>query len=95
MAILPFLPFCCHARQKDRTVILFKILINPDTHVAKWQIAKWCNAPQTDGPCANDLLYNRQVRSCILPELIRDIPLEKNQVDMRRQEIKGRIGRTS
>ena len=41
-------------------------------------LAEYCNAPRADGPCINALFYNRQVRSCILPELQRDVPIEQN-----------------
>ena len=58
-------------------------------------LAEWANAPRADGPCVNDLFYNRQVRSCILPELIREVPVEINQMERRKQEIKGRAERTT
>ena len=58
-------------------------------------MAEWANAPRADGPCVNDLFYNRQVRSCILPELIREVPVEINQMERRKQEIKGRAERTT
>ena len=57
-------------------------------------LAEYCNAPRADGPCINDLFYNRQVRSCVLPELQREVPIEQNQRERREQEIKGRIERT-
>ena len=57
-------------------------------------LAEYCNAPRADGPCINDLFYNRQVRSCVLPELQREVPIEQNQRERRQQEIKGRIERT-
>ena len=58
-------------------------------------LAEWANAPRADGPCVNDLFYNRQVRSCILPELLREVPVEINQQERRKQEIKGRADRTT
>ena len=57
-------------------------------------LAEYCNAPRADGPCINDLFYNRQVRSCVPPELQRDVPIEQNQRERRQQEIKGRLERT-
>ena len=46
--------------------------------------------------CIRDsLFYNRQVRSCILPELLRDVPVAENREERRKQEIKGRAERTT
>ena len=58
-------------------------------------LSEWANAPRADGPCVNDLFYNRQVRSCILPELLRDVPVAENREERRKQEIKGRAERTT
>ena len=42
-------------------------------------LAEYCNAPKADSPSINNLLYNRQVRSCIFPELQREVGKENNQ----------------
>ena len=57
-------------------------------------LAEYCNAPRADGPCINDLFYNRQTRSCISPELQREVQIEENQKERRHQETKGRVERT-
>ena len=57
-------------------------------------LTKYCNAPRADGPCINDLFYNRQTRSCISPELQREVQIEENQKERRHQETKGRVERT-
>ena len=57
-------------------------------------LTEYCNAPRADGPCINDLFYNRQTRSCVSPKLQREVQIEEKQRERRRQEIKGRVERT-
>ena len=57
-------------------------------------LAEYCNAPRADGPCINDLSYNRQGRSCISPEPQREVLNEENRRERKHQKIKGRVERT-
>ena len=50
--------------------------------------------PRADGPSCSELFFSRQVRSGVLPQLVREVPVEQNRVDRREQEIEGRIQRT-
>ena len=57
-------------------------------------LSQWRICPRADGPSCSELFFSRQVRSGILPQLVREVPVEQNRVDRREQEIDGRIHRT-
>ena len=44
----------------------------------KGALSEYCNAPRADSPSINDLFFNRQVRSCIMPELQRKVYMKEN-----------------
>ena len=38
---------------------------------------EYCKDPRADGPSINDLFFNREVRSCIMPELQREVDIDR------------------
>ena len=57
-------------------------------------LAEWRMAPRADGPSCSELFFSRKLRSSILPEILKEAPVEQNRVDRREQEILGRVERT-
>ena len=57
-------------------------------------LAEWRMAPRADGPSCSELFFSRRLRSSMLPEIMKEAPVEQNRVDRREQEILGRVERT-
>ena len=58
-------------------------------------LAEWRNCPRADGPSCSELFFSRQVRSAVLPQLLREVQVEQNRADRREQEIAGRVKRST
>ena len=62
-----------------------------------WALAlsEWRNCPTVSGPSPAQLFYSRQVRSCVLPELIQETEVTNNMLDRRLREREDRFNRVT
>ena len=62
-----------------------------------WAFAysEWRNAPTGEGHSPAQFFYGRQVRSCILPELIKMLDVQKMAENQRQQEANKRYKRVT
>ena len=62
-----------------------------------WALAlsEWRNCPTASGPSPAQLFYSRQVRSCVLPELIQETEVTNNMLDRRIRERESRFTRVT
>ena len=58
-------------------------------------LSEWRNCPTVSGPSPAQLFYSRQVRSCVLPELIQETEVTNNMLDRRLREREDRFNRVT